>query len=211
MAPDRAKDSKPPGEMMRRNNLLAFAFKHDVRSAKCARRQARRAYRSLTPHLHAPCALTHPPHAGQWAHETRAHGKTPHRSSPRKGHARSRGRAGVVLGDQLYGAYGELPVLPTVWVLDDTLAATCGRPDRRFSTRRVRRAATVDERWTCPHCARECSKDSLPDCWKCGAPRPPRRPEVSRGSKNIAALDTAAATRSSSLIPSRHAAASTGR
>ena len=32
-----------------------------------------------------------------------------------------------VLGDQLYGAYGELPVLPTVWVMDDTLAAHADR------------------------------------------------------------------------------------
>ena len=43
-----------------------------------------------------------------------------------KGMLEAAGIRATVLGDQLYGAYGELPVLPTVWVLDDALAAHAG-------------------------------------------------------------------------------------
>ena len=66
-----------------------------------------------------------------------------------KGMLEAEGVRASVLGDQLYGAYGELPVLPTVWVLDDTLALHAdslivdflrGGPARRYG----------HERWTCP-------------------------------------------------------------
>ena len=44
-----------------------------------------------------------------------------------KGMLEAEGIRAEVKGDQLYGAFGELPVLPTVWILDDTLAAHAER------------------------------------------------------------------------------------
>ena len=88
-----------------------------------------------------------------------------------KGMLEAEGIRASVLGDQLYGAYGELPVLPTVWVLDDALAAHADRlvvdflrggPARRHH----------HERWTCVHCG-EKLEGQFTDCWNCGANKPP--------------------------------------
>jgi hypothetical protein len=87
-----------------------------------------------------------------------------------KGMLEAEGIRASVLGDQLYGAYGELPVLPTVWVMDDTLAAQADRLVIDFlrgsAARRHR-----DERWTCAQCG-EHLEGQFTECWKCGATRP---------------------------------------
>ncbi len=88
-----------------------------------------------------------------------------------KGMLENEGIRASVLGDQLYGAYGELPVLPTVWVLDDTLAAHADRLVIDFlrgdAARRHRH-----ERWKCA-CCDENLEGQFTDCWNCGTARPP--------------------------------------
>ncbi len=74
-----------------------------------------------------------------------------------------------VRGDQLYGAFGELPVLPTVWILDDTLAAHADRLVIEF----LNGAATRKfghERWVCTRCG-ETLEGQFTECWNCGATR----------------------------------------
>ncbi len=74
-----------------------------------------------------------------------------------------------VRGDQLYGAFGELPVLPTVWILDDALAGRANELVIEF----LRGAAAVryaHERWTCPGCG-EMLEGQFTACWKCGVLR----------------------------------------
>ena len=86
-----------------------------------------------------------------------------------KGMLEAEGIRSIVRGDQLYGAYGELPILPTVWILDDTLAAHADRLVIEFlrgsAAQRYRH-----ERWTCPHCG-ETLEGQFTDCWSCGTPR----------------------------------------
>ena len=115
-----------------------------------------------------------------------------------KGMLEAEGVRASVLGDQLYGAYGELPVLPTVWVLDDTLALHAdglivdflrGGPARRYG----HRAGPVLN-------ARKCSKDSLRIA---GNAARRGRHAVKRSVRKYRRAHTAAATRSWSLIPSR--------
>jgi hypothetical protein len=76
----------------------------------------------------------------------------------------------VVRGDQLYGAYGELPVLPTVWVMEDTLAAHAGRLIVEFLSGAAARKYG-HERWSCAQCG-ETLEGQFTECWKCGAGRP---------------------------------------
>ena len=76
----------------------------------------------------------------------------------------------IVRGDQLYGAYGELPVLPTVWILDDTLARHADRLVRDFLLGAAARRF-AHERWTCAQCG-ENLEGQFTDCWNCGAARP---------------------------------------
>lgn len=87
-----------------------------------------------------------------------------------KGLLEAEGVRASVLGDQLYGAYGELPVLPTVWILDDTLAAHANRLVIEFLRGSAARRHGHD-RWTCPHCG-EALEGQFTDCWNCGAERP---------------------------------------
>jgi len=75
-----------------------------------------------------------------------------------------------VKGDQLYGAYGELPVLPTVWILDAARAAEADRLVIDFLHGGAARRH-AHERWTCAQCG-EVLEGQFTDCWKCGAPRP---------------------------------------
>ncbi len=87
-----------------------------------------------------------------------------------KGMLEAEGIRASVLGDQLYGAYGELPVLPTVWILDDTLAAHADRLIIDFLRGGAARRH-AHERWTCAQCG-ENLEGQFTDCWKCGATRP---------------------------------------
>ena len=80
------------------------------------------------------------------------------------------GMRALVKGDQLYGAYGELPVLPTVWILDDTLAGYAERLVRDFLHGGAARRYG-QQRWTCGRCA-EVLEGQFTDCWNCGAARP---------------------------------------
>jgi len=75
-----------------------------------------------------------------------------------------------VKGDQLYGAFGELPVLPTVWILDHTLAAHADQLVIEF-LRGTAARRYVHERWTCTNCG-ETLEGQFTECWKCGASRP---------------------------------------
>ncbi len=87
-----------------------------------------------------------------------------------KGMLEAEGIRAEVKGDQLYGAFGELPILPTVWVIDDTLAGQAERVIIDF----LRGAAArryAHQRWTCTHCG-EILEGQFTDCWKCGSPRP---------------------------------------
>lgn len=87
-----------------------------------------------------------------------------------KGMLEAEGIRASVFGDQLYGAYGELPVLPTVWILDDTLASHADGLVIDF----LRGAAAprhAHERWTCAQCAEDL-EGQFTECWKCGAAKP---------------------------------------
>ena len=87
-----------------------------------------------------------------------------------KGMLEAEGIRAVVRGDQLYGAYGELPILPTVWILDDTLAAYAERLVIEFLRGGAARKYG-HERWTCARCG-EVLEGQFTECWKCGANRP---------------------------------------
>ena len=87
-----------------------------------------------------------------------------------KGMLEAEGVRAVVKGDQLYGAYGELPVLPTVWILDDTLAAHAGQVVTDFLHGAAARKYG-HQRWTCAQCG-EALEGQFTECWKCGAGRP---------------------------------------
>ena len=87
-----------------------------------------------------------------------------------RGMLEAEGIRALVKGDQLYGAYGELPVLPTVWIFDDALAMHADRLVIDF----LRGSAAHKyghQRWTCAQCG-ENLEGQFTDCWKCGAPRP---------------------------------------
>lgn len=87
-----------------------------------------------------------------------------------KGMLEAEGIRASVLGDQLYGAYGELPVLPTVWVLEDTLAGEADRLVIDFLRGGAARKHS-HERWTCADCGEDL-EGQFTDCWNCGAARP---------------------------------------
>ena len=76
----------------------------------------------------------------------------------------------IVQGDQLYGAYGELPILPTVWILDDSLATHADRLVLDF-LRGTAARRHGHEHWTCVQCG-ENLEGQFTDCWNCGAARP---------------------------------------
>lgn len=86
-----------------------------------------------------------------------------------RGVLESAGIRAAVRGDQLYGAYGELPVLPTLWINDAARAGEAqhliaeflnGTPARRHQ----------HEQWRCPRCG-EHLEGQFTDCWNCGAAR----------------------------------------
>ena len=87
-----------------------------------------------------------------------------------KGMLEAEGVRAEVKGDQLYGAFGELPVLPTVWIFDDTLAERADRLVIEFlhGTAAQRYG---HERWGCVGCG-EILEGQFTACWKCGATRP---------------------------------------
>ena len=87
-----------------------------------------------------------------------------------RGMLEAEGIRALIKGDQLYGAYGELPVLPTVWIFDDALAMHADRLVIDF----LRGSAAHKyghQRWTCAQCG-ENLEGQFTDCWKCGAARP---------------------------------------
>ena len=75
-----------------------------------------------------------------------------------------------VKNDQLYGAFGELPVLPTVWILDDTLATQANHLVIEF-LRGTAASKYGHLRWTCNQCG-ETLEGQFTDCWNCGSARP---------------------------------------
>lgn len=86
-----------------------------------------------------------------------------------RGMLEAAGIRAVVKGDQLYGAFGELPVLPSVWVLD---AEATERAERLIADF-LRGAAAIKygaERWAC-ECG-EVLEGQFTACWNCGALRP---------------------------------------
>ena len=87
-----------------------------------------------------------------------------------RGMLETEGISALVRGDQLYGAYGELPVLPTVWILDDHAAAQADRLIIDFLRGgAARRYGHL--RWTCAQCG-EVLEGQFTDCWKCGTAKP---------------------------------------
>ena len=86
-----------------------------------------------------------------------------------KGMLEAEGIRSFVRGDQLYGAYGELPVLPTVWIFDDTLGAHADRLVIEF-LRGTAARRYGHERWSCPQCG-EVLEGQFTDCWNCGTAR----------------------------------------
>lgn len=86
-----------------------------------------------------------------------------------KGMLEAAGIRAEVKGDQLYGAFGELPVLPTVWILDDTLAAQAEQVVIDFLHGTAARKYG-HERWNCRQCG-EILEGQFTECWKCGASR----------------------------------------
>jgi hypothetical protein len=87
-----------------------------------------------------------------------------------RGMLEAEGIQALVKGDQLYGAYGELPILPTVWILDDALAAQAARIAMEYLQGTAARRHGHD-RWTCPKCG-ETLEGQFTDCWSCGTARP---------------------------------------
>lgn len=87
-----------------------------------------------------------------------------------RGMLESEGIRAEVRGDQLYGAFGELPVLPTVWVLDPDTGAEASRLVGEF-LRGTAARRHAHERWTCAGCG-ESLEGQFTDCWNCGAERP---------------------------------------
>lgn len=84
-----------------------------------------------------------------------------------RGMLEAEGIRAEVKGDQLYGAFGELPVLPGVWILDDALAERANQLVMEF----LRGSAAqryAHERWTCTNCG-EVLEGQFTACWKCGA------------------------------------------
>ena len=75
-----------------------------------------------------------------------------------------------VRNDQLYGAFGELPVLPTVWVIDDALAKHAEEVVIGFLRGSAARKYS-HERWACPQCGEDL-EGQFTACWSCGAIRP---------------------------------------
>ena len=86
-----------------------------------------------------------------------------------RGMLEAEGIRATVKGDQLYGAYGELPILPTVWILDDTLAAYAERVVVEFLSGSAAHKYG-HERWTCPQCG-EVLEGQFTECWSCGGVR----------------------------------------
>ena len=89
-----------------------------------------------------------------------------------RGMLESEGIRAEVRGDQLYGAFGELPVLPTVWIRDPADDADAVRVVNEF-LRGTPARRHGHERWTCAGCG-ETLEGQFTDCWNCGAARPPK-------------------------------------
>ena len=82
----------------------------------------------------------------------------------------SEGIAAEVQGDQLYGAFGELPVLPTVWIREPSDEAEAVKLVGEF-LRGTAARRHHHERWVCASCG-ESLEGQFTDCWNCGSARP---------------------------------------
>src|SRR5258706_16197393 len=87
-----------------------------------------------------------------------------------RGMLEAEGIRALVKGDQLYGAYGELPVLPSVWIFDDALAMHADRLGIDF-LRGTAAPKYRHQRSTCAECG-ENLEGKVAVCSKCGAARP---------------------------------------
>ena len=87
-----------------------------------------------------------------------------------RGMLEAEGIRAEVRGDQLYGAFGELPVLPTVWILDPADDSDANRLVGEF-LRGTPARRHAHERWTCANCG-EMLEGQFTDCWNCGNSRP---------------------------------------
>lgn len=90
-----------------------------------------------------------------------------------RGMLEAEGIRALVRGDQLYGAYGELPVLPTVWIFDDAIAMHADQLVMDF-LRGTAARKYGHQRWICAQCG-ENLEGQFTDCWKCGAARPSQK------------------------------------
>lgn len=75
-----------------------------------------------------------------------------------------------VQGDQLFGAFGEIPVLPTVWIRDAGAQTEAQQLIAEF-LRGTPAARHRHERWVCENC-HETLEGQFTDCWNCATPRP---------------------------------------
>src|SRR5262245_13058575 len=87
-----------------------------------------------------------------------------------RGMLEAAGIRATVRGDQLYGAYGELPVLPTVWIFDTVRAEEADQVVIEFLRGGAARKYS-HERWSCTQCG-EVLEGQFTECWNCGAARP---------------------------------------
>jgi len=86
-----------------------------------------------------------------------------------RGILESAGIPAEVRGDQLYGAFGELPVLPTVWIA----AADAGAEAQRLIADFLNGTPAhrhQHERWVCAGCGKHL-EGQFTDCWNCGTTR----------------------------------------
>jgi len=87
-----------------------------------------------------------------------------------RGMLESEGIRAEVRGDQLYGAFGEIPVLPAVWVFDPADVTTAQKLVSEY-LRGTPAWRHRHEHWICPGCG-ESLEGQFTDCWHCGGARP---------------------------------------
>lgn len=91
-----------------------------------------------------------------------------------KGLLESRGIAGEVRGEALFGTRGEAPVtpetLPSVWVLDDKDGDAALEVLRDFRQTGAGTTTAVQQ-WVCPKCG-ETLELQFTTCWQCGTNKP---------------------------------------
>ena len=78
-----------------------------------------------------------------------------------------------VLGEDLWGARGALPLspdtLPTVWIQDDNKIEQAEKLVRQYENKTL--PVNTGGPWQCPNCGEEIEAQYT-DCWQCGTSRP---------------------------------------